>query len=323
LTGISPFQVKSFAFEVGFDLCGITTPEPIPRASESFKRWLGLDMHGEMEYLASDPERRTNPAGVMPSVKSIIMLGLNYHSEDSVPAVAELGKVSRYARGKDYHKIIEKKTKRLIRRIRDWVGPDNPCEMRWFVDYGPMLERSYAERAGLGFIGKNSMLISRQFGSWLFLSEILTDLELPPDDRHLVNHGRCGKCTRCVDACPTGAIVADHVVDSRKCISYLTIERPSEIPPELSRKMGNLVFGCDICQEVCPHNGRAVLTRHKDLLPESGVGETIPTREILAMNSRDEFLKLTAGTPLTRTKLDGLKRNAAIVLHNSRSEADS
>lgn len=223
--------------------------------------------------------------------------------------------MSRYARGKDYHKVIAKKTKALIRCLRETTSEEQ-ARFRWFVDYGPMLERAFAEKAGLGYIGKNGMLISRQFGSWIFLSEILTDLEFEFDDQHAVNHGRCGTCRLCVDACPTRAIIADQVVDATKCISYLTIERPTEIPKVLAEQMESLIFGCDICQEVCPHNGRAVVTKHEEFLPPNGVGEFLDANRVLSLQSREEFLRLAAGTPLTRPKLDGLKRNAQVVLTN-------
>jgi len=161
------------------------------------------------------------------------------------------------------------------------------------------------------------MLINRSFGSWFFLSEILTTVELEPDEPYSGNHGRCGKCTLCVDACPTEAIKPGRTIDSNKCISYLTIEHQGEIPENLSNKMNNMIFGCDICQDVCPHNGRAVLTRHKEFQPDKGVGEFVDIKDILNMKSNEEFLEMTAGTPLTRPKLSGLQRNAGIVLKNS------
>ena len=310
-------NIKRLAFESGFDLCGITAPDVIPEAKQRFEQWLDSGFHGELEYMARNTDRRADPRLTLSTAKSVIMLGLNYYQpnlEESIPK--GYGRVSRYARGRDYHKIIEKKTRSLIRRIRMKFEATSSREFRWFVDYGPMLERAYAEKAGLGYIGKNGMLISRQFGSWLFLSEIITDLELIPDDPQAVNHGRCGKCTRCIDVCPTGAIVADRVVDARRCISYLTIERPTEIPGELAERIGSFIFGCDICQEVCPHNGRAVPTRHKELLGGKGVGEFLDANKILQLETREQFLGLTAGTPLTRPQLDNLKRNARIVLKN-------
>ncbi len=162
------------------------------------------------------------------------------------------------------------------------------------------------------------MLINRQFGSWIFLAELITDLELEPDDPDAINHGRCGTCRLCIEACPTGAIVDDGVVDSNSCISYLTVERPSMIANELASKMGDLVFGCDICQEVCPHNGRAKLTTHDELMSNSGVGEWLDLERVFSLESPDDFMALTAGTPLTRPKLEGLKRNAEIVRLNQK-----
>ncbi|MDF1545944.1 MAG: tRNA epoxyqueuosine(34) reductase QueG, partial [bacterium] len=309
-------RIKQIAFDAGFDLCGITSPDRIEEAASRFSGWLSEGHNGEMDWLGKNQARRVDPSQLMPNVKSIIMLGLNYYQADTKEVPEGHGRISRYARGRDYHKIIKKMTERLIYKLDEEIAvrqgrvADLSRRYKWWVDYGPFLERSYGAMAGLGFIGKNSMLINRKFGSWFFLSEIVTTLELEPDDPTAVNHGRCGKCTRCIDACPTGAIVSDGVVDSRRCISYLTIERPSHISTEFSRNMGARAFGCDICQEVCPHNGRAVETSHRELLPDRGVGEFLDARLVLKMQTREEFLKLTAGTPLTRPRLENLQRNA-------------
>jgi epoxyqueuosine reductase len=308
--------VKRLAFEAGFDLVGICSPEVIPEARDRFVDWLAQGFHGEMEFLAKEPDRRTDPSKILPDVRSVIMLGLNYYQPNSDVVPAGHGRVTRYARGRDYHKVIGAKIKLLLKSLEDSKDVPEGGTFRWFVDYGPFMERAYAEKAGLGFIGKNGMLINKQFGSWIFLSEILTNLELEPDVRDPFAHGHCSTCRLCMDACPTGAIVHPRTVDSRKCISYLTIERPSEVSESLASQMGNLIFGCDICQEVCPYNQSAVATGHQDFLPEKGIGEFLDARKVIALESREAFLALTAGTPLTRPKEDGLKRNAETVLRN-------
>ena len=308
--------VKSLAFKVGFDLCGITGPEPPEGLGERFQSWLQQGYHGEMDWLERNADIRSDPRKFDCEVLSIVMLGLNYYQPDSDTVLPGNGRVSKYARGRDYHKIIGGKLKRLEWLLRKEAGSHTNLQLKWWVDYGPFAERAFAEKAGLGFVGKNSLLISRRFGSWLFLAELVTNLELEPDDPHAVNHGRCGKCRLCIDACPTGAIVDDGVIDARRCISYLTIERPAEIPDELASRMGDRIFGCDTCQDVCPHNGRAVLTSHGDLLPRKGVGEFVEVRRVLSLTSREQFLELTEGTPLTRPRLKGLQRNARIVLQN-------
>ena len=312
--------VKKLAFTCGFDMGAITTPEILEDDKDRLSLWMKHGYHGEMKWIEKSFEKRTNPEKVLKNVKSIIMLGINYYQTNSEKIPNGKGLVSKYARGKDYHKVIARKTKHLITKLKENMGSNTSHEFYWYVDYGPMLERAYAAKAGLGYIGKNSMLINRIFGSWFFLSEILTTVELQPDEPYSGSHGRCGKCTLCIDACPTSAILPGRTIDSNKCISYLTIEHRGDIGIEFSKKMSNLIFGCDICQEVCPHNGRAVLTHHKEFLPDNGVGEFIDAATILNMKNNDEFLKLTAGTPLTRSKLSGLQRNAKIVLQNSSLE---
>lgn len=315
---ISSTVIKGLADQAGFDLCGITSPDAIPEAMGRLKNWLELGYAGEMNWLAEKFELRSQPRLLADDVRSVIMLGINYYRPNSGPVPEGFGRVSRYARGRDYHKVIAAKARHFLTLIEEKLKGATDPQLKWWVDFGPFLERSYAAKAGLGFIGKNSMLINRDYGSWIFLAEVVTDLELAPDSAEAVNHGRCGSCRACLDACPTGAIVDEGVVDSRKCISYLTIERPSQIPDELQPKMGDWVFGCDICQEVCPHNGRSVWTRHEEFHPNRGVGEFLNLQVILNMKLREEFLELTAGTPLTRPRLENLQRNARIVLENQR-----
>lgn len=309
--------VKKLAFICGFDMGAITTPEILVDDKDRLRQWLKRGDQGKMKWIEKSFEKRTDPSKVLKNVKSIIMLGINYYQPNSKDIPEGMGLVSRFARGKDYHKVIERKIKHLIVKLKNNMGSNTSHEFYWYVDYGPMLEKAYAAKAGLGYIGKNGMLINRTFGSWFFLSEILTTVELEPDKPYNGNHGRCGKCRLCIDACPTGAILPERTIDSNKCISYLTIEHQSKINDNLSKKMSNMLFGCDICQDVCPHNGRAVLTRHKEFLPDKGVGEFIDVQEVLKMKTNEEFLELTAGTPLTRFKLSGLQRNAKIVLQNN------
>jgi len=313
---IAANDIKQLSARAGFDLCGIAVARVIPDAKERFQWWLNQGYHAGMAWLKRNVERRTDPGQLGIDARSVIMLGLNYYQANSDAVPPGHGRVSRYARGRDYHKVIGGMIKRLLKLIHTRFPETDKHEFRWWVDYGPFLERAYAARAGLGFLAKNGLLINRHFGSWFFLAEIVTTLDLEPDDPKAVNHGRCGKCRLCIDACPTGAIVADGVVDSSRCISYLTVERPREIPAEFAANMGSLIFGCDICQEVCPHNGRAKITTQRDLTPAKGVGEFLSCERALSLETREQFLDLTGGTPLTRPGLEGLQQNARAVRAN-------
>ncbi len=314
---ITSQRIKELANNSGFDLCGIVSPDIIPEAKKSLENWLEKNFHGEMDYMSKDPDRRTDPHKSMPQVNSIIMLGINYFQKDSNEVPKQHGRVSKYARGKDYHNVIAKKTKALIKAIKNDASDLTDDDFRWYVDYGPIPERAYAAKAGLGYIGKNSMLINKDFGSWIFLSEILTSLKLDPDNPYGIDHGACGRCRMCIVSCPTGAIVENGVIDARKCISYLTVERPREIPENLAVRMSDRIMGCDICQDVCPKNKKSKETIHENFL-RGGVGEFVNALEVLKMNNYEDFLDFAAGTPLTRPKLDGLKRNAEIVLMNEK-----
>ncbi|MCH9031483.1 MAG: tRNA epoxyqueuosine(34) reductase QueG [candidate division Zixibacteria bacterium] len=308
-------RIKSYAKKAGFDLCGITSAEVIPEARNRLLKWLERSLEGEMDYMRKDPERRSDPSLSLPGAMSVIVLALNYFQPDTEVAKPESGLVAKYARGKDYHKVTEKKIEALLRMIsEDYSDLDTRDMFKWFVDYGPALERSYAARAGMGYLGKNSMLITPEFGSWVLLSMIITKLELEPDKNRESEQATCGVCQRCITNCPTHAIIAPGVIDSNKCISYLTIEKRGPFVLETQSNLHSRVFGCDICQDVCPHNYDSIRTAHEEFTDSSGVGEFVDLKTIVRMESRKEFLDWCAGTPLTRPKLEGIKRNAATIL---------
>jgi epoxyqueuosine reductase len=306
--------VKEFASECGFDLVRIASAgEFAGDRSIALERINSGLMDGLPWYTPDRVRRGSDPEQLLPGARSIICLGLNYFPDEpqqqpDLGHPSPRGKVARYARGRDYHRIIKK-------RMRDYVAGLSQrleCEVaaRWYVDDGPMLDRAAANRAGLGWFGKNTNVLTPQLGSWVFLGQIVTDLPLDPDPPLTKT---CGSCVRCIEACPTGAIVAPYVVDNSRCISHLTIENRGSIPVELRPLMLDWVFGCDICQEVCPVNRKAQPTRNREL----GNRElaTLELVELLAL-TQEEFLRRFQGTPIMRAKLTGLKRNACVALGN-------
>jgi epoxyqueuosine reductase len=299
-------KIKETALALGFHRVGITSADPVATDQHRFAEWLADGFSGEMAYLSKSPEIRSDPKLRFPEARSVVCLALSYYQE--LPAdpsgAASHGKVARYAWGEDYHKIIEEKLERLISAItalggRCWKG---------YVDHGPLLERAFAQRAGIGFIGKNTNLITPDYGSWVFLAEVVTDLALTED---LPETSQCGSCRICIDACPTGALTEAFRLDARRCIAYLTIENKGPIPEEFIPRMEGWLFGCDICQEVCPYNSDPFETDEVRLSSERGAGSRVPIGEIEALPNKKAFQVRFGETPLARAKWTGLLRNAA------------
>lgn len=293
--------IKDIATELGFILCGISKAETMTTEAENLERWLTQNYHGEMSYMANHFDKRTDPTLLVPNSKSVISLAYNYYNPQK-QTDTDAPKISMYAYGKDYHKVMKKKLNLLFDAIKNRFGDING---RVFVDSAPVLERDWAKRSGIGWIGKNTLLVNPKIGSFFFLGEIILDLELGYD---APISDYCGTCTRCIDACPTEAISSDgYIMDGSKCISYLTIELKDDIPASYSGKMENYMFGCDICQQVCPWN------RFSKPHDEPAF---LPNEKMLSM-TKDDWQHLTQegfdaifdGSAVKRTKFEGLKRN--------------
>jgi epoxyqueuosine reductase len=294
----------------GFDKVGFA-PARLAEADEPLKTWLERRYHGEMAWMARAAERRTDASRSLSGTLSLVCCGLNYYSGSPVEAPAGFGVISSYAQGEDYHRVLGEKLKDVAAFIEDRAS----VPTRIYVDTGPLLEKGYAAAAGLGWVGKHSNLLSREGGSWFFLGEILVPLPLAPSAAS-AEPNRCGTCTRCIEACPTGAIVEPYVVDSRLCISYLTIELRGFIPRELRPLIGARIYGCDDCQDVCPWNRFAVKSEVPAFLPREPLA-SMDLSGILGM-SREEFLEATRGSAIRRAGYGGFLRNAAIALGNTR-----
>jgi epoxyqueuosine reductase len=314
--------IRQRALELGFDDCLFTTAAA-PDSAESFQKWIAGKQHGEMAWLERNAPKRIDPQRVLNGARSVICLAAGYAVERSAagsPASSNsitgtsrprsFGLIARYARFDDYHDVLRERLKQLTQFVNNLGDGGTPS--LWYVDTGPVLERDLAQRAGIGFVGKHTNLISRRLGNWIFLAEILTTLELDPDAPEQ-NH--CGKCTRCIAACPTNAIIAPFQLDARKCISYLTIELKGSIPVELRPAIGNRIYGCDDCLEVCPWNRFA---REGSLMkPHARPDLTAP--DLIELLQLDEagFKSRFAGTPILRTKRRGLLRNVCVALGNT------
>ena len=302
-------RVKALALAAGFDRVGIASATP-PSQLSAFAAWIASGYAGEMAYLSGQVDRRSDLRVAFPWARSLICVALQYDSSPpySIAAPGERGWVSRYAWGDDYHDVVGQRLARLRASLLTELGPH---ESRTYVDTGPIAERAYAVAAGLGFWGKNGCVIDLEHGSWLFLGEIVTDLDLAPD---AALPGRCGRCTACLDACPTQALVAPYLLDARRCISYLTIEQRGPIPEPFRGPLGRHVFGCDICQDVCPWNRRR---RHRGLSAfEPRPGLFAPGLADLAALDAPEFRARFRGSAVARAKRRGLLRNVAVALGN-------
>jgi epoxyqueuosine reductase len=297
--------IKSKATELGFDFCGISTADFLEEEAPRLENWLNQQMHGQMHYMANHFDKRLDPRKLVDGAKSVISVLLNYYPEKRLPATENDLKLSKYAYGTDYHFVLKDKLKEFVSQIQQEIGEVNG---RVFVDSAPVMDKVWAAKSGLGWVGKHTNLINREIGSFFFIGEIICDLDLWPDG---AMKDYCGTCTRCVDACPTDAIVAPYVVDGSKCISYFTIELKEAIPAEVKGKFENWIFGCDICQDVCPWTrfSRPHQTPEFNLHPELAEFTNKDWEEI----TQEVFQEIFRRSAVKRTKLEGLQRNIAFV----------
>jgi epoxyqueuosine reductase len=357
LSGSITSRIAEQARKIGFDLCGVARAEECGDP-ERLAEWLARGYAGEMHYLSD--ARRLAAHDAMPGVCSVIVCAMNYNTASPYSQAAlgnaakntdvnggakdehsaPRGWISRYAWGEEYHDVLKAKLEELLSWLRGEI--DGEFQARTYVDTGPVLERLAAKHAGLGWVAKNTCLINQKLGSWLFLGVILTDLDLAPSlsDGDASSRNLCGTCTRCIDACPTDAFIEPYVMDARRCIAYLTIELRGSIPEELRPAMGSMVFGCDICQDVCPWNRKAPATTLTQFLPREIVNESgdttkssthangraslfLPELDWLVTLSEDEFRRVFRGSPVKRTKWRGMLRNACVALGNSRIQLEN
>lgn len=309
-------RIKAKAKELGFPLAGITTPSP-PEHFYLYKQWIEQGYHASMNWMASEKalQRRNHPEQVLPGCRSILVLGMPYlPNKPSLQNQKNRGRIASYAWGDDYHNVIPPLLGQLVTYINTLLGTS--VSARWYTDTGPVLERELGQRAGLGWIGKNSCLINPHIGSYFFIAEIFLDIALPPDNPFKSDH--CGSCHRCIDACPTNCILPNRTIDSSRCISYLTIEHREAIPKTQRKALNDWLFGCDICQQVCPWNERFATTSVHPAFEARGEIIQLDLSDVLQLSAA-AFSTCFKGSAIKRTKRRGLLRNAAIVAGNTKS----
>lgn len=298
-------HIKTLATELGFEFCGIAKAQKLDDDARRLESWLQKDMHGTMGYMEKHFDLRTDPSKLVPGAKSVITLMKNYYPAEQ--QVTNAPKISKYAYGKDYHEIIRAKLNEFLDNIKSKIGD---IHGRGFVDSAPVLERAWAQRSGLGWIGKNGNLITKENGSFYFIATLITDLELQYDDAFAKDY--CGTCTRCIDECPTDAILPDKVIDGSKCISYFTIElKDMLIPDTMKGKFDNWIFGCDVCQDVCPWNRFSKPTNEMAFTPIPEI-LNLSTKEWTEL-TEESFKKIFSASPLKRSKYSGIQRNLKFI----------
>jgi epoxyqueuosine reductase len=309
-------RIKQKALEIGFHKIGVARAVPLVEEGERLKDWLGKNYHGEMRWMEREPEKRANPELIFAGAKSMIVVALNYYTPHEHEETGAKGKVSRYAWGDDYHDVVKEK----LRELLAWIKAENAAaDGKICVDTAPVMDKAWAVRAGLGWLGKHSNLITKDYGSWVFIGEILLNLELEYESEIVADH--CGTCTACLDACPTGAIVSPFIVDSEKCLSYATIElRSPDFSPEIKENLSGWLYGCDICQDVCPWNRFEKPTEETRFEPREG-NVSADLDEILSL-SPEEYARRFRRSAMKRTKLGGLRRNAGALLENSNKRVE-
>lgn len=301
-------SIKHYARELGFDKTGIVRATALDREASQLSEWLARDFHADMTWLSRDVEKRTDPSKILPGARSVVVVSLNYFTPAQHEDTSATGKISRYAWGDDYHNVVSEKLRLLLAKIK----VDRPeVEGKVCVDIQPIMDKAWAVRAGLGWLGKHSNVITQEFGSWIFIGELILNLELEYDNQLIEDH--CGTCTLCLDACPTQAIVEPYVVDSNKCISYATIElRTPELPGPVAESLSGWLYGCDICQDVCPWNRFEQETKESRFAPREG-NVNASLSEILEL-SPETYAERFRGSAIKRAKLSGLQRNAKALL---------
>ncbi len=306
--------IKEQARAIGFDMVGIVRAESLSTEAERLFEWLARGCQGEMRWMARDPALRVDPRKLFPEARSVVVVALNYYTPEPHAEDSQTGKVSRYAWGDDYHDVVGSR----LHSFLNWIKAQTPAaEGKVCVDIQPMMDKAWAARAGLGWIGKHTNLITREFGSWVFLGELLLNLELEYDSEQVEDH--CGSCTLCIDACPTDAIAEPYVVDSNRCISYATIElRAPEIPQEIAGKMEGWLYGCDICQEVCPWNRFEEITSEARFQPRPG-NVNVDLSEIIELTP-ETYAERFRHSAMKRAKLAGLQRNARALRADERRQ---